>query len=720
MPILTATDLRHAFGADELFHEVSASLEARDRVALVGPNGVGKTTLLLALAGLLEPSGGAVERAEGLTLGYLRQEAALTFAGRENSVYAEMLTVFADLHRREEEMAALEQQMTEAYSPELLDSYGQAQTQFEAAGGYQYQNDIKRVLLGLGFPPEEWATPLLHLSGGQKTRVLLGRLLLERPALLILDEPTNHLDIAAVEWLESTLRRWEGALLIVSHDRYFLNRVVNRIWEMAPQSGGPAELKSYRGNYDAYVRQRQDAWERAQRLYEEEKARLEAEAEFIQRHIAGGQTDIAKGRLRQLTRDLALIDQVGLAAMAEMRRGNRGWLEIGARVRTLTINEAVERIRELRPPGARPPRLNIRLETVERSSRVVLRAKAATIGYPGRPLFSVRQLKLERGGRAALLGPNGSGKSTLLRTVLGEIEPLDGEVMLGDGVQVGYFAQAHDQLDPAKRVIDELWARRRLSETEARRYLAHYLFRGDDVFKRVRELSGGERGRLALALLALDGANFLLLDEPTNHLDIPSQEVLQEVLEGFNGTILLVSHDRYLVDRLAQHIWAIEEGELLTFAATYRDYLALRGEEELAERGERGQGSRGAGEQGSEGALLPLPVGELRGEGSPPPRPVGADEREGASLPRPVGEGGGEGASRPGWSRAARRQDERRRRALETELEDAEYWLARTAETLEEARATDNSFMLPELEAEHAAARERVEELLAEWELLNQ
>jgi ATP-binding cassette subfamily F protein 3 len=713
MPILTATDLHHAFGADELFHEVSASLEARDRVALVGPNGVGKTTLLLALAGLLEPSGGVVERAAGLTLGYLRQEAALTFAGRENSVYAEMLTVFADLHRREEEMAALEQAMAEAYSPDLLESYGQAQAEFEASGGYQYQNDIKRVLLGLGFPPEEWTTPLLHLSGGQKTRVLLGRLLLEKPALLILDEPTNHLDIAAIEWLESTLRRWEGALLIVSHDRYFLNRVVNRVWELAPQSGGPAELKSYRGNYDAYVRQRQDAWERAQRLYDEEKARLEEEAEFIQRHIAGGQTDIAKGRLRQLTRDLALIDQVGLAAMAEMRRGNRGWLEIGARVRTLTINEAVERIRELRPPGARPPRLNIRLETVERSARVVLRAKAATIGYPGRPLFTLRQLKLERGGRAALLGPNGSGKSTFLRTVLGELEALEGELTLGDGVQVGYFAQAHDQLDPAKRVIDELWARRRLSETEARRYLAHYLFRGDDVFKRVRDLSGGERGRLALALLALSGANFLLLDEPTNHLDIPSQEVLQEVLEGFNGTILLVSHDRYLVDRLAQHIWSIEDGELLAFAASYRDYLALR-EEEQGSGGEEEQGSRGAGEQGSEEA-------QSGHDGALPPRPVGEGRGEGATPPRPVGEGGGEVSAPPraGWSRSARRQGERRRRALETELEDAEYWLAQAGEALEAARAVD-SYMLSELEAEHVAAQERVEELLAEWELLSQ
>ncbi len=683
MPVLTTTELSHAYGAAELFHDLSLAVEARDRIGLVGPNGVGKTTLLLILAGLLEPLGGRVDRAAGLTLGYLRQEAVLTFAGRENTVYGEMLTVFADLHRREAEMAALEAALAEAYSPELLETYGAAQDAFEAGGGYQYHNDIKRVLQGLGFPPEEWATPLLHLSGGQKTRVLLGRLLLERPALLIMDEPTNHLDIAAIEWLEGTLRRWEGGLIVVSHDRYFLNRVVNRVWELAPESGGPARLRVYRGNYDAYVRQRQDAWERAQRLYEEEKERLAAEADFIQRHIAGGQTDIAKGRLRQLTRDLALIEQFGLAAMAEMRRGNRGWIEIGARVRTLTLNEAVERIRALRPPGARPPRLNIRLETTERSSRVVLRVKDATIGYPGRPLFGVHRLKLERGGRAALLGPNGSGKSTFLRTILGDIAPLDGEVALGDGVQIGYFAQAHDQLAPERRVIDEVWARGRLNETEARGYLAHYLFRGDDVFKRVRELSGGERGRLALALLALEGANFLLLDEPTNHLDIPSQEVLQEVLEAFNGTILLVSHDRYLVDRLAQQVWSIEDGELLTFAATYQAFLAAR------EPGE--------------------PPAEAAVPEAPPPEP---------EPPAPGDDTAAPAAPAAGWSRQARRREERRRRALATELQDAEYWVARTTEALEEARATGDDTAASELAAEHTAARERLDELLAEWELL--
>ena len=295
----------------------------------------------------------------------------------------------------------------------------------------------------------------------------------------------------------------------------------------------------------------------------------------------------------------------------------------------------------------------------------------------GREILQGVDLVVRSGEVHAVMGPNGSGKSTFLRTVLGEVPPLDGELSLGDGVQVGYFAQAHDQLVPERRVIDELWARRRLNETEARGYLAHYLFRGDDVFKRVGELSGGERGRLALALLALEGANFLLLDEPTNHLDIPSQEVLQEVLEGFNGTILLVSHDRYLVDRLAQHIWSIEDGELLTFAATYQNFVAERD----------GAPSAGA---------------------APPAAPIAPPAPETEPLPAPTG-----------WSRDARRRGERRRRALATELEDAEFWLAKMADTLEEARATaGEDIALPDIEAEYAAAQERVDELNREWELL--
>lgn len=684
MTILTVQGVGHAFGAAELFHEVSVVLGSKDRVALVGPNGSGKTTLLLILAGLLEPSAGRVDRSPGLTLGYLRQEAVLTFSGRENTVYEEMLTVFDGLRRQEDALQAMEAALAKEYSLELLTAYGAAQEAYELAGGYQYQNDIKRVLQGLGFGQEDWATPLLHLSGGQKTRLLLGRLLLEKPALLILDEPTNHLDMEAIEWLEGTLRRWEGALVIVSHDRYFLDRVANRVWELAPAAGSrSAGLTTYRGNYSAYVQQRDEALERAQKLFEEEKERLEKEAEFIRRHIAGGQTDIAKGRLRQLTRDLALIEQVGLVAMAELRRTNANWLTVGGRARTLTINEVDERIRSFIPPSRRPARLDIRLEAQERSSRVVMRTRHAVVGYPDRPLFTVADLKLERGGRAALLGPNGSGKSTLLKTILGEIPPLEGEINFGDDVQVGYFAQAHDQLIPQRRVIDELWARRDLSETEARRYLARYLFRGDDALKRVSDLSGGERGRLALALLSLEGANFLLLDEPTNHLDIPSQEILQDVLEAYTGTILLVSHDRYLIDRLARQIWSIQAGTLRVYPASYQDYLAQH--------------------EGRSRTPEAVEVDE--------PAETGTSTEAVQEVEHPA-------LLRQPWDRHARRLDERRRYEIETALEDAEYMLGQIAEAMQLARSSGDEAQLARMTANYEAVQDEIDSLIEEWGLL--
>ncbi len=576
MPILTAADLGQSYGADDIFSAISLKLEVKERVGLVGPNGVGKTTLLLILAGLLEPTSGSVQQDRDLTLGYLRQEAVLTFAGQENTIFEEMLTVFSGLTGMEAELRRMEAAMAAGdLSEELFDEYGRIQHAYEMGGGYNYQVDIKRVLQGLGFPSDQWSTPLTHLSGGQKTRVLLGRLLLEKPDLLILDEPTNHLDIEAVEWLERTLRAWSGALIIVSHDRYFLDKVINRVWEM--QANG---LRSYRGDYSSYVRQRQEAWEREMRLFTAEKERMESELEFIRKHIAGGKTDIAKGKLKRLTRDIVLIEEVGVGGIE-----GKSWLEIGERIRTFSANEAARRMRSLQPPTAGPPRLNIRLQAEERSARSVLRSKKLVIGYPGAALFAADPIQLDRQECAALIGPNGSGKSTLLRTILGEISPLDGSMKFGEGVQVGYFAQAHEQLTPENLVIDELLAHQPMSPEDARNYLAQYLFRGDDVFKRISALSGGERGRLALALLAADGANFLLLDEPTNHLDIPSQEVLQAVLEQFDGAILLVSHDRYLVNRLAQQIWEIAAEHMTVFKGSYEDYLRWRALDEDEEEG---------------------------------------------------------------------------------------------------------------------------------------
>ncbi|MDA0245168.1 MAG: ABC-F family ATP-binding cassette domain-containing protein [Chloroflexi bacterium] len=575
MSLLSTHHLSHAYGENDLIVDLSLRIEAGERIGMVGPNGVGKTTLLLILSGLLKPDEGEIARQADLTLGYLRQEAVLTFAGQENTIYQEMLSVFAHLAEQEKRLQELEAAMSGGELGEaVLEEYGRLQHAYEADGGYEYHINIKRVLLGLGFDEESWETPLSHLSGGQKTRLLLGRLLLEKPSLLILDEPTNHLDEAAVRWLETTLKGWAGALLIVSHDRYFLDKVVNRVWEMLP-----GQVRSYKGNYSGYVAQRQADFERELAMWTAEKERLDKELDFIRKNIAGGNSDMAKGRLKRLTRDITLLEEVGVQEMQ-----SKSWLELGGRVRTLSANEAAVRLRDLTAPTTTYPTLNIKLKSQQRSGRLVLRTGRLTIGYPDTPLFQTGRIQLERRDCAALIGPNGSGKSTLLRTLLGQIPPLSGELELGENVQVGYFAQGHEQLNPAKRVLDEVLAVRPTSEQEARRYLAQYLFKAQDVFKRVGDLSGGERGRLALALLAATGANFLLLDEPTNHLDIPSQEVLQAVLEKFDGTILLVSHDRYLVNQLATQIWSLEaDGQLHIFEGTYEEFVAWRDEKPSGE-----------------------------------------------------------------------------------------------------------------------------------------
>jgi ATP-binding cassette subfamily F protein 3 len=567
MSLLSFTALAQSFGAFDVFSGLTANLPNDGKVGLVGPNGIGKTSLLLILAGLAQPVSGSVHLARGRRIGYLRQEAVEAFAARENSVYAEMLTVFAGLREQQERLHELEAAMAAGdHSAELLERYGREQELFDLAGGYDYDLRIQQTLTGLGFGPDEWDQPLSVLSGGQKTRALLARLLLEQPDLLILDEPTNHLDAQAVEWLEHALYLWPGALLVVSHDRWFLDNVVDTIWEMS-RSG----LEVYSGNYSAYLRQRQERWERHQALFEATKERLQQELEYIKHGYARESThNIAQGKLRRLSRELAAIEHVGLMAMQGV-----SWLRLGVgAVDPLTISEAAQRIRALQPPRTRPPQLRLTLPTAHAGGPYVLRTQKLRVGYPGKPLVEASEVQLLRGECAALIGPNGSGKTTLLRTLLGEVPPLAGTVSFGPKHKVGYFAQAHDGLDPERTVLAELLWRRSLSEEGARAYLAQYLFHADDVYKRISALSGGERARMALAMLALEGANVLLLDEPTNHLDINAQEELQQALESFHGTILLVSHDRYLVDRLATQIWAIEAGRLRVFRGRYSEFVA--------------------------------------------------------------------------------------------------------------------------------------------------
>ncbi|MCC7354681.1 MAG: ABC-F family ATP-binding cassette domain-containing protein [Anaerolineae bacterium] len=539
MSIIVGENLARAYGAQDVFSGVSISIAHGDHVGLVGPNGHGKTTLLKIIAGLEEPGAGTIFRQRGLRIGYLPQDPP---PAGEETLHGSVQAVFAGLRQRQTELDAMAQQLSQpGADATLLARYGELQHAFEHAGGYTYETRIAQVLGGLGFQTDEYDKPLAHLSGGQRTRALLARLLLEEPDLLLLDEPTNHLDLSALEWLEETLLTWKGSMVVVAHDRYFLDKVVTKIWDMA--SG---KLMAYRGNYSAYAQQREERIARQMEEWEEQQEQIAKTEDFIRRNMAGQRSREAKGRLRRLER--------------------------------FKETELIERPREQRT-------IRLNLTTDVRSGDLVLRTKGLLIGYDkGDALFRCPDLELLRGERASLIGPNGAGKTTFLKTILGDVPPLAGHVRLGASLRLGYMAQAHASLRPNQTVLDSILEIENLPLAQARSFLGRYLFSGDDVFKTIGVLSGGERSRIVLARLTLQGANFLLLDEPTNHLDIASQEILQEVLAEFPGTILLVSHDRYLVRALATQIWLLEKGELRWYKGGYDLYLTQRALEREAEK----------------------------------------------------------------------------------------------------------------------------------------
>ena len=537
MSLLTATNLAQSYGDYTVFSDINVEIPYQARIALVGPNGAGKTTLFYVLIGESNPSDGEVQTMRNLRIGFLPQRPELHGG---HTLYDEVLSAFGDLREREEELTRIEEQLSQADNT-LLERYGHLQEQFEADGGYTYTQRIKTVLEGLGFKESQFELDIALLSGGQKTRALLARLLLESPDLLMLDEPTNHLDVAAIEWLEGYLKEFKGAVLAISHDRYFIDNFANVVWEL-----DFGRLDTYRANYTTYLIQREERRALSQKQFEAQQAFIAKEEEYIRRNIAGQNTRQAQGRRTRLDR---------------MKRDN--------------LFQAADQDHD---------KMRFQMNINHRGNEFVIQTKGVTVGYDGKPLLEVGALKLGRGEIAALIGPNGVGKSTLIKTIIGQLPPLEGEMLVGDKIEVGYFAQAHEGLDSNNSVLDEILnTAYQMTPPEARHYLARYLFRGDDVFRKVGALSGGERGRVALAKLALGTANLLLLDEPTNHLDIPSQEVLEEMLNSYGGTVILISHDRYLVDAIATQIWiarppqdANNIGQVHVFEGGYAEYVQLR------------------------------------------------------------------------------------------------------------------------------------------------
>ncbi len=712
MSLLVANDISKNYGDLDVLEDVSVRIEYGDRIGLVGHNGAGKTSLLKALGKVDTSVSGELSVAQGTSIGYLAQDPP---PAGQRTLYEDLRLVFADLLAEGEKLHRLEARMTELAQSEqelggLLARYGQQQEAFERAGGYDVDQRIRFVLSGLGLGESLWQAPLSHLSGGQRTRACLGRLLLEEPDLLLLDEPTNHLDVRSMAWLEGVLTGWKGALVVVSHDRYFLDAVATRIWDLAHR-----RVDAYRGNYSHYRLQREERRARWRKEYDRQQEFIRDTQAFVRRYKAGQRTKEAQGRETRLNRFLeeeALppppTDQfIRLPLRAQTRAG-----DLVMRTRKLIAGykagyEEDSSTSVNGPAGALNP--DSRGSDGGQDSLSSVASRAANPGperqqsappvRQGRlramrsltptdiPILHVPDLDLFRGQVAALIGPNGAGKTTLVRTVLEELEPLSGRVELGASVDLGYLAQRHigngyGLMKSGQTVLDALLEIKRFPTERARTYLGQFLFKGDEVFQSIESLSGGQRSRIALARLTLQGANFLMLDEPTNHLDLDSQEILQDALRQFDGTILLVTHDRALIDALATQIWQVtpgkrnRPGQLDVFKGSWKQWQ----EERLQTAGPD------------------LPVQEETA-------PTVAEEE---------------------WERQreARRQRQRTQRqeqaVVETEARVArmEQRLNEIEEGMAQASARQDFEALKALQEQHGAVSQRLEELMEEWAAL--
>ena len=529
MKVIVARDLVKYYGDSKILSDATLAIEAGEKIGLVGRNGVGKTTFLNILSGALEPDSGTVELVGGAKVGMTSQS---LYVGTGHSVEEEMLSAFEELIRREEELKTLEADLSDNPSPNLLEHYGRLQAEFDRDGGYEYRARAASALSSLGFDPEDWKRPVGSFSGGEQSRIALAHLLLSEPDLVLLDEPTNHLDLRAIEWLENFVKTAKSAVLVVSHDRYFLDTVASSIVEL-----GDGRLTRYPGNYTKYVAEKKL---RNEQLARKAKANLERRQQ-LERFIEKNRAKATKAK--QAKSKQKLLDRM-------------------------------EKIEDLKN-GKKNMKLDLRVEA-SRPGRIVLEFDGVSYGYEGEPLLNDLDLVVERGERVALLGPNGTGKSTIMRLGAGDLELQKGTVRLGHNVVPAYQDQQLASLDDRNTIIEEAMCATGLDAPETRDLLGAFLFSGDDVFRKVSSLSGGEKNRLGLAEIVVSGANLLLLDEPTNNLDIPAREALEDALLGYRGTLFFISHDRYFLRKLATRVVELEKGKLVNYLGGYDYYCANR------------------------------------------------------------------------------------------------------------------------------------------------
>ena len=539
MIILQANKIERSFAGEVLFDNINLQVDERDRIALVGKNGAGKSTLLKILVGEEEPTRGEINKKKDISLSYLAQDSRFE---SENTIYDEMLHVFDDLRRTETQLRQMELEMgekTRAELDKLMADYDRLSENFRQSGGFTYEADIRAILNGFKFDETMWQMKIAELSGGQNTRLALAKMLLEKPNLLVLDEPTNHLDIETIAWLENYLVNYSGALIIVSHDRYFLDKVATITLDLTKHS-----LDRYVGNYSRFVEQKEQKLATEAKNYEKQQKEIAALEDFVNRNLVrASTTKRAQSRRKQL-----------------------------------------EKMERLDKPESGKKSANMTFQSEKTSGNVVLTVENAAIGYDGEILSEPINLDLRKMNAVAIVGPNGIGKSTFIKSIVGQIPFIKGEKRFGANVELGYYDQTQSKLTPSNSVLDELWNDFKLTpEVEIRNRLGAFLFSGDDVKKSVGMLSGGEKARLLLAKLSMENNNFLILDEPTNHLDIDSKEVLENALIDFDGTLLFVSHDRYFINRVATHVLELSENGSTLYLGDYDYYVDKKAEMEVSQ-----------------------------------------------------------------------------------------------------------------------------------------